>query len=83
MGEATQALAVYLGPTLGGLLNATLGNAPEIIISSFALHAGLVGMVKSSLTGSIIGNLLSAWGPGFSRAGSSIAGPGSLIRPPG
>ncbi len=58
MGEATEALADYLGPTVGGLLNATLGNAPEIIISSFALHAGLVSMVKSSLTGSILGNLL-------------------------
>jgi Ca2+:H+ antiporter len=58
MGDATEALARYLGPTVGGLLNATLGNAPEIIISSFALHAGLVSMVKSSLTGSIIGNLL-------------------------
>jgi Ca2+:H+ antiporter len=58
MGDATEALARFLGPTVGGLLNATLGNAPEIIISSFALHAGLVDMVKSSLTGSIIGNLL-------------------------
>src|SRR5207248_663577 len=53
MGDATEALARFLGPIIGGLLNATLGNAPEIIISSFALHAGLVDMVKSSLTGSI------------------------------
>ena len=58
MGDATEVLARFLGPTIGGLLNATLGNAPEIIIASFALHAGLVTMVKSSLTGSIIGNLL-------------------------
>ena len=58
MGDATEALAEYLGPTLGGLLNATLGNAPEIIISVFALQRGLIGIVKSSLTGSIIGNLL-------------------------
>ena len=58
MGDATEALAEYLGPTLGGLLNATLGNAPEIIISVFALNRGLIGIVKSSLTGSIIGNLL-------------------------
>ncbi|MFI5456512.1 MAG: calcium/proton exchanger [Isosphaerales bacterium] len=58
MGDATEALARFLGPTIGGLLNATLGNAPEIIIASFALHAGLVNMVKSSLTGSILGNLL-------------------------
>ena len=58
MGDATESLAEYLGPTLGGLLNATLGNAPEIIISLFALRRGLIGIVKSSLTGSIIGNLL-------------------------
>jgi Ca2+:H+ antiporter len=58
MGDATEALAEYLGPTLGGLLTATLGNAPEIIISVFALNRGLIGIVKSSLTGSIIGNLL-------------------------
>ena len=58
MGDATEALAQYLGPTLGGLLNATLGNAPEIIISLFALYRGLIGIVKSSLTGSIIGNVL-------------------------
>jgi Ca2+:H+ antiporter len=69
MGDATEVLAGYLGPTLGGLLNATLGNAPEIIISSFALHAGLVSMVKSSLTGSIIGNLLFGLGAAFFAGG--------------
>ena len=69
MGEATEALAAYLGPTVGGLLNATLGNAPEIIISAFALHAGLVDMVKSSLTGSIIGNLLLGVGLAFFAGG--------------
>src|SRR6516164_1978534 len=65
MGDATEALARFLGPTVGGLLNATLGNAPEIIISSFALRAGLVHMVKSSLTGSILGNLLFGLGASF------------------
>ena len=69
MGDATEVLARYLGPTVGGLLNATLGNAPEIIISSFALHAGLVSMVKSSLTGSIIGNLLFGLGIAFFAGG--------------
>jgi Ca2+:H+ antiporter len=69
MGDATEALAGYLGSTVGGLLNATLGNAPEIIISSFALHAGLVDMVKSSLTGSIIGNLLLGLGVAFFAGG--------------
>ncbi len=69
MGDATEALAAFLGPTIGGLLNATLGNAPEIIISGFALHAGLVNMVKSSLTGSIIGNLLFGLGLAFFAGG--------------
>jgi Ca2+:H+ antiporter len=58
MGDATEALAKFLGPTLGGLLNASLGNAPEIIIGLFALQKGLISVVKSSLTGSILGNLL-------------------------
>jgi Ca2+:H+ antiporter len=69
MGEATEALADDLGPTVGGLVNATLGNAPEMIISGFALHAGLVRMVKSSLTGSIIGNLLFGVGVAFFLGG--------------
>jgi Ca2+:H+ antiporter len=58
MGSATEALSQYLGPTYGGLLNASLNNAPEIIIAGFALHQGLVPIVKASLTGSIVGNLL-------------------------
>src|SRR5262245_58285736 len=69
MGDATEALARFLGPTVGGLLNATLGNAPEIIISGFALYRGLVEMVKSSLTGSIIGNLLFGLGVSFFAGG--------------
>jgi Ca2+:H+ antiporter len=69
MGDATEVLARFLGPTVGGLLNATLGNAPEIIISGFALHKGLVDMVKSSLTGSIIGNLLFGLGVSFFAGG--------------
>jgi Ca2+:H+ antiporter len=58
MGQATDALADFVGPTWGGLLSASLGNAPEIIIGIFALRQGLVTVVKSSLVGSIIGNLL-------------------------
>jgi Ca2+:H+ antiporter len=72
MGDATEALAEYLGPTLGGLLNATLGNAPEIIISLFALSKGLIGMVKSSLTGSIIGNLLFGLGLSMFAGGMKV-----------
>jgi Ca2+:H+ antiporter len=62
MGDATETLSAYLGPTWGGLLNATLGNAPEIIISLFALHQGLITIVKHSITGSIVGNLLLGFG---------------------
>ena len=58
MGKATESIAVYIGPTLGGLLAATMGNAPELIISLFALKAGLYDVVKAAITGSIIGNLL-------------------------
>ena len=58
MGTATEEIAVVAGPTLGGLLNATFGNATELIIAIIALRAGLVDVVKASLTGSIIGNLL-------------------------
>ncbi|HEY6221385.1 MAG TPA: cation transporter, partial [Candidatus Eisenbacteria bacterium] len=58
IGEGTEHLAARLGAGLGGLLNATFGNAAEIIISIFALRRGLVGLVKASLTGSIIGNTL-------------------------
>ncbi|HEX6406071.1 MAG TPA: calcium/proton exchanger [Gemmatimonadales bacterium] len=58
MGEATEHLAHRSGPTIGGLLNATFGNAAELIISIVALQAGLVGLVKASITGSILGNLL-------------------------
>lgn len=73
MGDATEALADFLGPTWGGLLNATLGNAPEIIISVFALRDGLVHIVKSSLTGSILGNLL--FGMGLSMFAAGVKNP--------
>jgi Ca2+:H+ antiporter len=58
IGDATEELAVYTGPKLGGLLNATLGNAAELIITIFAIQAGLLDLVRASITGSIIGNLL-------------------------
>jgi Ca2+:H+ antiporter len=58
MGFATEELAARTGPTFGGLMNATLGNAAELIIGIFALRAGLIELVKASITGSIIGNLL-------------------------
>jgi Ca2+:H+ antiporter len=58
IGEATEELAGRTSPAIGGFLNATFGNATEIIISLFALNAGLVEVVKASITGSIIGNIL-------------------------
>jgi len=58
MGEATEVLAEKTGPRLGGLLNATLGNAAELIITVFAIRAGLLELVKASIIGSILGNLL-------------------------
>lgn len=58
MGDATEHLSARTGPTIGGLLNATFGNAAELIIAIVALQAGYVELVKASITGSIIGNLL-------------------------
>lgn len=58
LGEATGALSAYSGPAVGGLLNATLGNATELIIAIFALRAGHISVVKASLSGSIMSNLL-------------------------
>ena len=58
MGSATEVLADRSGPAVGGLLNATFGNAAELIIAIVALRAGLLDLVKASLTGSILGNLL-------------------------
>ncbi len=67
MGEATEALAVHTGPRLGGLLNATLGNAAELIITVMAIREGILNpdineqmldLVRASLTGSILGNIL-------------------------
>ena len=58
IGRATEALAARVGQGLGGLLNATFGNAAELIIAGIALSKGLTNVVKASLTGSIIGNVL-------------------------
>src|SRR5437870_1511153 len=58
LGLATEELGKHAGPGVGGLLNATFGNATELIIAVFALGSGLTEVVKASLTGSIVGNLL-------------------------
>jgi Ca2+:H+ antiporter len=65
MGEATEAIAAKTGPGIGGLLNVTFGNAPELIIAFFALLEGLQEVVKASLVGSVIGNVLLVMGAAF------------------
>jgi len=58
IGDGTENLAMHTGPKMGGLINATLGNAAELIITLLAINKGLLELVKASITGSIIGNLL-------------------------
>ena len=58
MGRATEELAARAGPGVGGLLNVTFGNAPELIIALFALNEGLQEVTKASIVGSIMGNVL-------------------------
>src|SRR4030095_3532696 len=58
IGESTGHLSEHLGPSAGALINATFGNLAEMIIAGFAVRAGLLEVVKASLTGSILGNLL-------------------------
>lgn len=62
LGRATENLAERAGPQIGGLINSTLGNAAELIITFFAIRAGLLELVKASITGSILGNLLLVMG---------------------
>jgi Ca2+:H+ antiporter len=84
MGRATEELAARSGPGIGGLLNVTFGNAPELIIALFALGQGLHEVVKASIVGSIVGNILLVLGAAmlagglgrekqtFSRTGASV-----------
>ncbi|MFC4769804.1 calcium/proton exchanger [Effusibacillus consociatus] len=65
MGRATESIAIHSGPRIGGLLNATFGNAVELIIAFLALREGLTQVVQASLTGSVIGNLLLVAGLSF------------------
>ena len=69
MGEATEQLAARSGAGLGGFLNATFGNAAELIIALMALRAGLDDIVKASITGSIVGNTLLVLGASFLAGG--------------
>lgn len=58
IGDATEQVALYTGPKIGGLLNATMGNVPELLIGIFAVKAGLYNLVLASMAGSIMGNIL-------------------------
>ncbi len=69
MGKSTERLADRLGPGIGGLLNASFGNAAELIIAFFALERGLISVVKASITGSILGNALLVLGASFLAGG--------------
>jgi Ca2+:H+ antiporter len=69
MGRATEELAARSGPGIGGLLNVTFGNAPELIIALFALGEGLHEVVKASLIGSILGNILLVMGAAITVGG--------------
>ena len=76
MGRATEELAERSGPGIGGLLNVTFGNAPELIIALFALGAGLHEVVKASIIGSIIGNVLLVMGAAMVAGG--VGRPGQV-----
>lgn len=69
IGDSTEDLAARTSPAMGGLLNATFGNATELMVGLFALNAGLIEVVKASITGSIIGNLLLVLGTAMLAGG--------------
>ncbi len=69
IGEATEHAAVHTGPGIGGFLNATFGNAPELIIALIAVNEGLTEVVRGSLTGSVVGNLLLVLGASLVAGG--------------
>jgi Ca2+:H+ antiporter len=73
MGRATEWMSEHLGSGIGGLLNATFGNAAELIIAIMALRAGLHEVVKASITGSIIGNILLVLGLAFVSGGAKYS----------
>jgi Ca2+:H+ antiporter len=70
LGRATEHLSARAGPGIGGLLNATLGNAPELILSLAALSKGLIVIVKASITGAILGNILLVLGTAILAGGT-------------
>jgi Ca2+:H+ antiporter len=88
VGLSTERLGAITGPQVGGILNATFGNIAELIIAFFALQAGLIDVVKASITGSIIGNLLlvlgasvllGGWKNGTQRFSREVAGSNAAL----
>jgi Ca2+:H+ antiporter len=71
IGQSTEELAIYAGPQIGGLLNATFGNVTELIVGIFLVFSGEIGVVKATLIGSVIGNLLLVLGMAFLIGGWS------------
>src|SRR3982751_6339077 len=69
LGDATEELSIHAGPRVGGLLKATFGNAAELIVGVFLVADGELEVVRSSITGSIIGNLLLVLGASFFAGG--------------
>jgi Ca2+:H+ antiporter len=69
IGRSTEQLALHVGPRLGGLINATFGNVTELILAIFLILEDRIEIVKASLTGSILGNLLLVLGLSFLLAG--------------
>jgi Ca2+:H+ antiporter len=72
IGEATEHAAEHTGPGIGGFLNATFGNAPELIIALLAVHQGLTEVVRGSLTGSVVSNLLLVLGAALVAGGRGM-----------
>jgi Ca2+:H+ antiporter len=72
IGEATEHAAEHTGPGIGGFLNATFGNAPELIIALIAVHEGLTEVVRGSLTGSVVSNLLLVLGAALVAGGRGL-----------
>jgi Ca2+:H+ antiporter len=85
MGRATEELAARSGPGIGGLLNVTFGNAPELIIAFFALREGLQEVVKASVIGSVLGNILLVMGAamlvgGLKRSSQTFNATGARVQ---
>ena len=83
LGQATEALAYYTGPRIGGLLNATLGNAAELIIAIFAIRAGLLDLVKAPSPAPFSETFSSSWGLASLLEGSATAIRNSTGEKPG